>query len=69
MISLKLEPLEQMLKREMVLMECVKKVFSGLGFECPFDEKTIENVRVGRAQVRQLLDAGVTELAVPKVGG
>lgn len=64
-----LKPLEQMLEREAVLMEAVQNAFAGWGFECPFDAEAIEAVRLSLRQVRELLEAGVTELGIPQREG
>lgn len=58
--------LDQILEREVILTECVRTVFKAWGFESPFSQETVDNLSLARRQVRDLLDAGVTEIAVPK---
>ena len=69
MICLKLEALNQILEREVVLTECVRQVFQAWGYQTPFSEETIKNLSCARLQVRKLLEDGITELAVPEKTG
>lgn len=63
-----LEALDQILRREVVLMECVRQVFQSWGFESPFDQEMIGSLSLARRQVRDLLDNGITEVGVPQKG-
>lgn len=66
MISLKLDALDQILEREVILTECVRQVLQSWGYESPFSEETIANLAAARLEVRAMLENGITELAVPE---